>query len=303
MLKCLIDNSEHENVNKLHLYLRKLKVTQKDYYEKFIPKFDLLTGEKIEYKNYDSYVISDFKDKNNLNKYCNKFPDKGVEWGKMYLARRKKDKNLVYAPCHAELRSLYCPNVRYFEKFSDYKNICDELGFINKFHYNKELNFTKLAVGTEIIQDTRERNPLNIKNIVVDTLNFADYTITKGNKANLYVERKGLADMVGTLGKDIQRFRRELERAEEANAYVVVLIEADINKSLSFDHQYETRYAKVSPDHIFKNMRDLLYDFQDLQFLFVDGRKESARVLVKLFELGEQIKTVDLEYYYEIGKL
>lgn len=303
MVKCLIDNTVHENANKLHLHLRKLKVTQKDYYEKYLPRHDLLTGEQIEYKNYTSYVISDFKDKKNLNKYCNQFPDKGVEWGKKYLARRKEEKKLVYAPSHVELRSLHCPNVRYFEKFSDYGKICAELGLISKFNYKQELNFTKIAVGAKIVQDTREQSPLALKNVVIDTLKFADYTITKGNVANLYVERKSLNDFVGTAGKDIQRFRRELERAKEAGAYVLVLVEADINKSLSFDHQYETRYARVSPDHIFKNMRDLLYDFQDLQFLFVDGRKEAARVLIKLFELGEQIKTVDLEYYYEIGKL
>jgi hypothetical protein len=303
MVKCLIDNSEHENINKLHLYLRKLKVTQKNYYEKFLPKYDLLTSEQIEYKNYASYAISDFKDKKNLNKYCNQFPEKGVEWGKKYLERRKEEKKLVYAPSHAELRSLHCPNVRYFEKFSDYAAICKELGLISKFDYKQELKFTKLAVGTKIVQDTREQSPLTLQNVIVDTLKFADYTVTKGNAANLYVERKSLNDFVGTMGKDIERFRRELERAREAGAYVVVLVEADINKSLSFDHQYETRYAKVSPDHIFKNMRDLLYDFNDLQFLFVDGCKEAARVLIKLFELGEQIKTVDLEYFYEIGKL
>lgn len=303
MVKCLIDQTEHENINKLHLYLRKLKVTQKDYYEKFIPKHDLLTGEQIEYKNYASYVISDFKDKKNLNKYCNQFPDKGVEWGKKYLARRKEEKKLVYAPSHVELRSLYCPNVRYFEKFSDYKQVCENLGFKIKFNYKNKLNFTSLAKEVKIIEDSREQTPLNISNFYVDTLNFGDYTITKNNQANLYVERKSLNDLVSTIGKNIERFRRELERARDAGAYMVVLVEKNINDSLHFDRQYETRYAKVSPEHIFKNMRDLLYDFNDLQFLFVDGRKEAARVLVKLFELGTQIKTVDLEYYYEIGEL
>lgn len=303
MVKCLIDNTEHDNIDKLHYHLRKLKITQKDYYEKYNPRFDLLTGEQIEFKNYKSYIISDFKDKKNLNKYCNQFPEKGVEWGKQYLARRKQEKGLVWAPCHAELRSLHCPNVRYFEKFSDYEQICRELGLKTKFNYKSKLTFTALAKDTKIIEDSREQTPLNLANSYVDTLNFGDYTITKGNKANLYIERKSLNDFVSTVGKNIERFRRELERAREAKAYVVVLVEKDINKSLSFDHQFETRYAKVSPDHIFKNMRELLADFEDLQFLFVDGRAEAARVLLKLFELGNQIKITDLEYHYEIGEL
>ncbi len=74
MVKCLIDQTEHDGVAKLHLYLRKLKVTQKDYYERFHGRKDLLTGEKIEFKDYKSYLISDFKNKINLNKYCNQFP-------------------------------------------------------------------------------------------------------------------------------------------------------------------------------------------------------------------------------------
>jgi len=67
MIKCLIDNSEHENAVKLHGYLRKLKVTQKDYYEKYLPRKDLLTGEPIEFKDYKSYLISDFKKKINFS--------------------------------------------------------------------------------------------------------------------------------------------------------------------------------------------------------------------------------------------
>jgi hypothetical protein len=50
-------------------------------------------------------------------------------------------------------------------------------------------------------------------------------------------------------------------------------------------------------------MRDLLKEFENLQFLFVDGRKEAARVLLKLFELGNQIKTTDLQFRYEMGEL
>ena len=65
MLKCLIDGTEHYGVKELHAHLRKLKVTQKDYYEKYVTKKDLLTGELIEFKDYKSYEISDFKNKIN----------------------------------------------------------------------------------------------------------------------------------------------------------------------------------------------------------------------------------------------
>jgi hypothetical protein len=303
MVKCLIDGTEHYGIKELHAHLRKLKMAQKEYYERYIAKKDLLTGELIEFKDYKSYEISDFKNKINLNKYCNQFPEKGIEWGKRYLARRKEEKGLIWAPSHVELRSLHCPNVRYFEKFSDYAKVCGELKLKVKFNYKEKLKFTALASKVSVIKDTREQRPLEVKNSYVDTLNFGDYTITSQNPANLYVERKSLNDFVGTAGKDIERFRRELGRARDAGAYMVVLVEKNINDSLHFDHQFETRYAKVSPDHIFKNMRDLLGEFEDLQFLFVDGRKESERILIKLFELGNQVKTTDLQFRYEMGEL
>ena len=47
MIKCLIDDSQHYGVNELHGYLRKLKITQKKYYETYLPRKDLLTGETI----------------------------------------------------------------------------------------------------------------------------------------------------------------------------------------------------------------------------------------------------------------
>jgi hypothetical protein len=302
MVKCLIDDTEHYGINELHVYLRKLKVTQKDYWEKYHPKFDFLTGEKIEYKNYKQYYISDFTDKKNLNKWCNLYPEKGVEWGKNYLRRRKEEKGLIRAPHHVELRSLYSPNVRYFEKYSDYAAICRELGFEVKFNYKQEIISKPLSKDNKIIIDTREQDPLSLKNSYINTLKFGDYALAN-EKTPIRVERKGLSDFVGSFGKDIERLKREIQRAKDANGYLIVLIEKDVNKSLSFNYQFETRYAKVSPDHVFKNMRDCLAEFDNLQFLFVDGRKEAARVLIKLFEMGEQVKTCDLQYFYELNKL
>jgi hypothetical protein len=303
MVKCLIDGSEHHGINELHGHLRKLKITQKDYWEKYHPRADLLTGEKIEYKNYKQYSISDFINKDNLGKWCNLYPEKGVEWGKNYLKHRKKEKGLIRAPHHVELRSLYSPNVRYYEKYADYTTVCEELGFKIQFDYKQEVALAPLQKNTKIIIDTREQDALPLKNSYIDTLKFGDYALAGALDKGVRIERKNLNDFVGSFGKNIERLKREMQRAKEAGGYLIVLVEKDIKKALAFDDQYETRYTKVSPDHVFKNVRDCLAEFDNLQFLFVDGRKEAARVLIKLFEMGEQVKTCDLEYYYEIGKL
>lgn len=301
MIKCLIDNQEFSDIKYLHAHLKKLSIKLEDYYTQYLDKRDLLTGEKIEFKNYKQYLKSDFVSKVNLNKWSAVNPDKAIEWAKNFLSERKQEKNLTYAPHHSELRTLFCPNVKFFEKFSDYNQICESIGLTKRFDYKKELKFTPLPIDYKIVIDTREQKPLALLNKVTGTLKFGDYALDGNN--SICFERKSLSDLVGTLGKGYERFCRELQRAKEAGSYLIVLVEKDINSALSFHKEFETRYAKVTPEHIFRNMRELIYQFDNVQFVFAKDRKESARVMMRILELGEQTKTTDLQYMYEVKKL
>ena len=69
LLKNIFGGADFSTIEELLATLKKFKIKQKDYFEDTFPRRDLLTGEKIEYKNIDNYFNSDFKDKNSLKKY------------------------------------------------------------------------------------------------------------------------------------------------------------------------------------------------------------------------------------------
>jgi hypothetical protein len=298
--ECKVDNTAHKSLADLNVHLRKLKWKQSDYYEKFYPKRDLFTGEKIPFKDYFSYWKTDFLNKNNLKSYCKNNPEKGVKWMKKFLNERAEEKRFTFAPSHLELRTLNCPSVHFLEENGGYNNICASIGLLPRFDYSQELRFKKLPCDCVIYQDTREQKPLPLIRSQVKTLNFGDYALDERYCKKTFIERKSLGDFVGTLGKGYERFYREVNRAKAAGAYLVVLVEEDFNKSHSFDKDWKLKkYVQISPAKIFKNVRDLLHEFDNLQFIFAKGRDEATRLTVRLFELENDISKVDLQFSYE----
>ena len=61
--------------------------------------------------------------------------------------------------------------------------------------------------------------------------------------------------------------------------------------------------VKATPDFIFNRVRALSQKFPTIQFLFVDGKKESARIIEKIFTSECIYKKIDLQLAYDIGKL
>lgn len=303
MVICLEDNTTHENIEALHKYLRKLKIKQEDYYLRFYPRKDLGTGEQIPYKDYLQYFSTEFLNKNNLKKFVKEKPEEAKEWAINWLKKRKEEKELVYAPCQVELRSLMSPSIPYFDKIGGYNKICAGLGY--KIRYNQKFEEKLLPVGAELIVDTREQLPLNIKDTktLVAKVDCGDYALNGEHDQGIYIERKGLSDFTGTLSKDLGRFKRELQRAKNSGSYIIVLVENNINDALGFNFLPQMRYTKATPAHIFKNVRDIMYEFDNVQFLFVKNRREAASAVSKLLAAGDQVKNIDLELAYELGEL
>ena len=71
--------------------------------------------------------------------------------------------------------------------------------------------------GFVLIVDTREQAPLFQPEsepwIISETLKTGDYSI-KGFEGQVVIERKGLSDLFTSLGKNRERFKRELKRME-----------------------------------------------------------------------------------------
>ena len=55
--------------------------------------------------------------------------------------------------------------------------------------------------------------------------------------------------------------------------------------------------------YILKRMRDLCQEFSHIQFLFVDGRDESSRVMKEIFSNTWYYSQLDLQYMYDTSKL
>lgn len=64
-----------------------------------------------------------------------------------------------------------------------------------------------------IIVDTREQTPLQFTRLTseVDTLVTADYSI-RGFESQFGIERKSVADLIGSLSTERERFMREVDR-------------------------------------------------------------------------------------------
>ena len=101
-----------------------------------------------------------------------------------------------------------------------------------------------------------------------------------------------------------ERFKKEVERSEEAGAKLIVLVEESLSNCLSFNFlPYVSKKIKASPEFIFHNVRDLLQTYENLHFLFVKGRTEATRVTEKLFLNGAAYHKVDLQLAYDLKML
>ena len=89
------------------------------------------------------------------------------------------------------------------------------------------------AARPAIIVDTREQTPLDFRwteaEVVVTGLPTGDYSLV-GYESLIAVERKSLSDLYGCIGRERERFERELVRLEEIarkpNGYACVVVEA-----------------------------------------------------------------------------
>ncbi len=66
----------------------------------------------------------------------------------------------------------------------------------------------------------------------------------------------------------------------------------------------QTRHVKASPEYLLHNLRDLLQRYPlSFQVLFCDGRVEMAAKMLRVFELGAQVRETDLQFAVEEGLL
>lgn len=304
---CKIDGKEFKDEKSFHLALRGYGLNKEKYYHKYYPKKDLLTGETINFKTKEQYFNSDFNDKNNMKKWLKDQPiEKAQEYCTSLLVKRKEEKKIIYSPSQVELRTIMSPSVIFYNKiFNDYYDVCSSVGLTNKFIHPENITDQfklKLTARDTVYVDTREQNWLKFNTpFEIQTLPYGDYTCSNDN-CGCYIERKSLSDFVSTLSSgNLNRFKNEIEKAKNDNAYIVVVIEEKLQNALSFQYlPHISKKIKATPEFIFHNVRSLIQDYNNLQFLFVDGREEMKRVIESVFASKCFYKKIDLQLAYDL---
>lgn len=307
---CQVDGKEFKDEKTLHLALRSYGLNKVKYYQKYYERRDLLTGELINFKTKEQYLNSDFNDKNNMKKWLkDQSVEKAKEYCKNLLIKRKNNKNLIYSPTQVELRTIMSPSIIFYNKvFKDYYNLCSSVGLENKFISPNSIDHqfkNELGEKDIIYVDTREQSWLKFNvPFEIKTLPFGDYACSNDN-CGCFVERKSLSDFISTLSvKNYDRFKNEIEKALKNNSYIIVMVEETLSNALSFQYlPHISKKIKATPEYIFHNVRELLQSYNNLQFLFVDGRKEMTRIIESIFASKCFYRKIDLQLAYDMKLL
>jgi ERCC4-type nuclease len=289
-----------------HFKVHGLRVVS--YYQKHFPRYDLYDGKIIKFKTKGDYFSREFNTRTNQRKWLeSQKPEESREYLRGIIKKRIEEKNITVAPCQVELRTLMAPSIIFYEKFfNDYYELCSSLGLEKRYVQPKQTIVAKTYKNRKDLKvyvDTREQLPLKF-NIPSESraLKFGDYALNdKSLTCNCYVERKTLADFISTISvMNYDRFCREIERAKEDDAQLIVLVEESLSNALSFPFlPHISKKIKATPEYIFHKVRGLIQKYDHVQFLFVDGRKEAVRVIEKIFFSECMHKKNDLQLAYD----
>lgn len=314
MAKCLICKESFNLDKELHMHLRSHSIRMAEYYQKYFPRKDMHDGEIIKFKNKEYYFSRDFNTKTNLKSWLKKqSEEKKKEYCSSLIEKRIKEKKILHAPTQVELRTIMSPPVQYYnDLFGSYNNFCLSLGLKERFPTyptgDKASFLPKRILDKQvrIAVDTREQKPIKFScPTQVRKLDYGDYTLEDEELCcSCHIERKSVKDLIGTMSGGLERFKREIERASENEAYIVVVVERPLAECLHFDRlPYVPKKIKATPDFIFKNIRDLIQSYSQVQFLFVGGREELERVSKKILLCGCLYIDTDLQLAYDLKVL
>lgn len=286
-----------------HFY-KSHKIPEKRYYETHFPKKDLLSGEPIIFKALERYILADFVDKKNFNEYLKQNKERAAAYIEGWINNRKIIKSLVFFPSQFELKTLDFPTISYLKKNINNNIIdvlCKNTGLRQRYSYKVNIFFEDFS-DVNILCDTRESKPLKLNSAqtVIKKLNFGDYALE--NKENIAMERKSLADCLGTLSGGFERFCREMDRVVKNDGYLVVLVEDSFAHFKGFNY-LSYIHSKATPEFIMSRIRELYLKYpKNIQFLCSGSRDESARLIYRVLSVKD-IESVDLQYSLDVGIL
>lgn len=302
---CKICSNKFKDDTSLHHHLKYHKIRQAEYYQTHFPRNDRYDGTIIRFKNKEQYFNTEFNSKFSLKKWLFSVSSKIVAAyiQEVFIKRINKGK-LKIAPTQVELKTMMVPGIKFInEKIQDYNSFCKDLGLEIKFNKNNlDENSFKDITKKYIFTDSREQKALEFDNRTrIKGMSFGDYRM---KDSSVYIERKSINDAWGTLTGGYERFEKEIIRAKEAAAYLIILVEGSFSELEKFPSQRQVfGKIKIPVEFIYHNIRELCQKYDHIQFLFVKNREEASRVIQKIFSADEQVKDVDLQYLYDLEKL
>tara|TARA_R110001592_G_scaffold160695_3_gene392949 strand:+ start:4600 stop:5523 length:924 start_codon:yes stop_codon:yes gene_type:complete len=297
---CKACNQEFKSDNALHKHVKAHNLTVAEYYTTYYPRKNKLTGDLLPYKNKSDYFNTDFSTREQMIEWCNTSNNK--EEIKEYILnqlRIRVEKNKSkYCPNHIEIEINKLPPIDIYKRnFGGYGQACQRLGI--EPMYNKGINRNLLLQNEKVKEtvihiDTREQKPLFFLNSKDNKLDFGDYTIGGKDYTYTYVDRKSEGDFKGTMSVGFQRFRKELERAKQFNAYLYIVTESSIDKIIK-NNKYGSYSSNLS--YVWHNMRILTHEFKGhCQFVFSGSRPNSQLLIPNLLYYGKNLWDVDIQY-------
>jgi hypothetical protein len=302
--KCQVCSTETGSFSALHRHIKKEHgLIPKDYYPLFFPRFDLFDNEPIEFKDIKQYSSTDFSSKYNFLKWIAPGGKEVQDYSINILKQRAEEKVTNLIPANVELKSLFAPNlsdyISMFGGVDNFKSVLGEAGLQMKLGIE---NPVQKEGDFKIFIDSREQAALPFENSEVKKLIVGDYCPSEEFFCNVFVERKSLYDLAGTLTAGLDRFKREIERAVDLGLYLVVVTESSFIDA--FDYSPKNSFSqRIGGPYLFNKIRLLMKDYNNIQFVFAPNRYRSVEIIDKIFRMKEAAKTTDIEYLKDRGVL
>lgn len=304
MNNCKECDQTFKSERSLHAHIKKHNLTVAEYYTKYYPRKNLLTGELLPFKNKSDYFNKDFSTRSQMLKWCEATEDKNEV--KEYLIRklrsRIKEKKSKTAPCHLELELCDLPTVEtYKDFFGSYGEVCNEIGVPPTYGESITKGFfddsSSVYSDMNIFIDTREQKPLSFPKSTPMKLDFGDYTVGGQDYSYTFIDRKSESDFKSTLSVGFDRFKKELDRARSFNSFLYILVESSIDK-IKKNNIFAPHRANLP--YIFHNTKSLIREYSDTcQVVFSGGRKSSEYLIPRLLKFGDLLWKCDIQYYID----
>lgn len=295
----------------LHAHLKKHSLTVAEYYTTHFPRYNLLTGKLMPFKNKEEYFRKDFSNKAQMLEWLSAQSLNSDQFKDYLLTKiynRINEKKCELMPSHIELELCDLPPLKYYKKaFGSYSQSLNKLK--EKFE-NKDLKLTygapivkdffeknKVFDELEVLIDTREQKPLTFKVSKILKLDFGDYTVGGDDYSYTYVDRKSESDFKSTMSVGFDRFVREIERARNFDSFLYIVVDSSI-ENIRKNNRSSAHRSNLS--YIWHNVRKLIREYSDnCQFIFSGNRKASEFLIPRLLSFGKLLWDCDMQYFVD----